>query len=386
MRAVADLGELLLRDAGIHFQRSVVASADIAFPIERQAAHRRSLFELQSFFLRGIQLLAHALNDGRGVDAGFLGVNLPSGRMGFDFPVAQRLGNRGIVHLAVPVPAVADEIDHDGRAECVAIIERDPAHPNDGLKILGIDVENRNGQALRDIGTKPRRVAVARRGGKPDQIIDDDVHGTADVIAGQLRHIQSLGPDALAGERRIAVHGDFEHLLAPLRPAALLLGARAAHGNRIDGFEVAGIGNQMHLDLLSVSGKEIACGAHMVFHVAAAQDAPRIDILEARENLGGRAAHDVHHHIQPPAVAHRQHALFGAVFGSGAENGVEKRKKRGFTFERKAFCAEIARLNRLLENFRLDQEFENALRDPRAWFPIPCAPESRGGARDRGCA
>ena len=293
----ADLGEVLLGDAGIHFERGVVAPADIAFPIERQAAHRRSLFELQSFFLRGIQLLAHALNDGRGVDAGFLGVNLPGGRMGFDFPVAQRLGNRGIVNLTVPMPAIADEIDHDGRAECVAIIKRDPAHPNDALKILGIDVENRDGQALGDIGRKPRGVAVARSGGKTNQIVHDDVHGTADVVTGQLRHIQGLRPDTLPGEGRIAVHGNFEHLLAPLRPAPLLLGARAAHGDRIDGFQVAGIGNQMHLDLMSVGGKEIACGAHVVLHIAATQNAARVDILEAGENFGGRAAHDVHHHV-----------------------------------------------------------------------------------------
>jgi hypothetical protein len=110
-------------------------------------------------------------------------------------------------------------------------------------------VKNRNGKPLGDVGTEPRRVAVARSRRKPDQIIDDDVHGTADVIAGQLRHIQRLGPNALAGEGRIAVHGDFHHLLAPLRPAPLLLGARAAHGNRIDRFQVAGIRNQMHLDL-----------------------------------------------------------------------------------------------------------------------------------------
>ncbi len=337
----ADLGEVLLGDAGIHFERGIVASADIAFPIEREAAHRRSFFQLQSFFLRGIQLFAHALNDGRGVDAGLLGVNLPGGRMGLDFPVPQRLGNRGIVNLTVPMPAIADEIDHDGRAECVAIIQRDPAHPNDALKILGIDMENRNRQALGDIGTKPRRVAVARRGCKPDQIVHDDVHGTADVIARQLRHIQSLRPDALAGERRVAVHRDFEHLLAPLRSAPLLLGARAAHGNRIDGFQVAGIGNQMHLDLMSIGGKEIACSSHVVFYVAATQDAPRIDILEAGENLGSRAAHDVHHHVQPAAMAHRQDALLGAVFGSGTQNGVQKREKRGFAFERKAFGAEI---------------------------------------------
>ena len=60
-------------------------------------------------------------------------------------------------------------------------------------------------------------------------------------------------------------------------------------------------------------------------------------------------------------MAHRQHALLGAIFGSGTQNGVEKRKKRGFAFERKAFGAEISRLNRLFENLRLDEEIENTL-------------------------
>ena len=80
--------------------------------------------------------------------------------MRFDFPVAQRLRDGGIVHFAVAVAAIADQVHDDRRAERVAIIERHSAHAHDRFGIFRIHVENRNGQALGEIGRKARRAAV----------------------------------------------------------------------------------------------------------------------------------------------------------------------------------------------------------------------------------
>ena len=82
--------------------------------------------------------------------------------MRFDFAIAQRLGDGGIVHFAMAVAAIADQVHDDRRAEGIAIIERDFAHADDGIRIFRIHVENRHGQALGEIGGEARRTDVTR--------------------------------------------------------------------------------------------------------------------------------------------------------------------------------------------------------------------------------
>ena len=84
------------------------------------------------------------LDDRLGIGADFLRIDLPHRRMRFDLPVAQRLRDRGIVHFAVAVAAVADQVDHHRRAERVAIFERHPAHAHHRVGIFRVHVENRN--------------------------------------------------------------------------------------------------------------------------------------------------------------------------------------------------------------------------------------------------
>ena len=43
---------------------------------------------------------------------------------------------------------------------------------------------------------------------KPIKIVDDDVDGAADGVGLEVSKIQSFRPDALAGERGVAVHHD----------------------------------------------------------------------------------------------------------------------------------------------------------------------------------
>ena len=66
---------------------------------------------------------------------------------------------------------------------------------------------------------------------------------------------------------------------------ARLLGAGAAHGDRVHSFQVAGIGNQMNAHLTAVGGGEKPGRADVVLHVAAAEHAAGIDIFEAGEDL-----------------------------------------------------------------------------------------------------
>ena len=86
------------------------------------------------------------------------------------------------------------------------------------------------------------------------------------------------------------MHQDRQHLALAVASEASLLGACASQGDRIDGFEVAGIRDQVNPHLPSTGAGVHARRADVILHVAAAQHAARIDIFEAGEDLGRRAA------------------------------------------------------------------------------------------------
>src|SRR5579872_3443845 len=139
-----------------------------------------------------------------------------------------------------------------------------------------------------------------------------------------------------------------------------LLGESAPHGHRIDCFEMARIGNQVHVDGAAIGSVEFAGGAEVVFYVAATQNAARVDIFEARENRGRVAPDGVNHYVEPAAMAHGDDAATDAPLGACVENFVEERNQRRVALERIAFGAEIARLQNLLKNFGANETVQNA--------------------------
>jgi hypothetical protein len=145
----------------------------------------------------------------------------------------------------VPVPPVPDQIDHHGRFELVAVIQRHLAHAHHRVGILRVHVENRDRQPLGQIGGIPGRSGVLRRGGKADEIVHDDVHRAADRKSLDARHVQRLGANALARERRIAVHHHRHHAPPTVFAAPLLLCARPPDHHRVDRFQMAWIRHEM---------------------------------------------------------------------------------------------------------------------------------------------
>ena len=312
------------------------------------------------FFLNGV-------GDGLGVDAGVLGVNFPERRMVLDAFVEERLGDGGIVHFAVAVAAVADEVDDHVGIEIRAIFGGEAADAHDGVGIFRVDVEDGNALAARDAGSEARGMLLRGARGEADEIVDDDVNGAADGISRKVGEIQRFRQNALAGKGGVAVHDDgpdfVEHFLRAIDLRALhamagLLGARAAHGHGIDSFEVAGIGNQMDVDCFAGRGGVSAGGANVILHVARAEHAAGIDIFKARDNFVRRFAGDVRHHVQAAAVAHGHDGVDAAKFARGIENGIEQRNERGVAFQRKTFGAQIAALQNLLEEIGADQTLE----------------------------
>ena len=136
-----------------------------------------------------------------------------------DLLVHQRLGEPRLVPFVVAVAAVADQVDQEVPLEPRAIGERQPRRLDAGLRVVGVDVDDRDLEAAR----QPARVRRAERilggGGEPELVVGDDVDRAAGRVAGQPAQVQRLGDHALARERRVAVDQD-RHAPAPDRTAA----------------------------------------------------------------------------------------------------------------------------------------------------------------------
>ena len=235
-----------------------------------------------------------------------LGVDLAHRALVLDQRVHQRLGHRRVVALVVAAPAVADQVDDDVLAERLAVLERQLGDPDAGLGVVAVHVEDRRLDHPRHVGAVERRARRGRRRGEADLVVDDDVHGAAGAVAAQLRQVQRLGHDALAGERGVAVQQHRQHGEALLALVdAVLLGADDALEHRVDRLEVRRVGGQVDLGLAAVRGGELALGAEVVLHVAGALHRPRVLVaLELAEDLAVGLAGEVGEHVEPAAVRH----------------------------------------------------------------------------------
>src|SRR5271166_3075011 len=158
----------------------------------------------------------------------------------FNFFVEQRLSNGGVVHFAVAVAAIADEIDHYVCAEAVAVLRSEAGNANDGVHIFAVDVKDGDRLAARDAGGEPRGMFFQIAGGEAEQIVDDNMNGAADSVAGEIGVIHGFREDALSGKGGVAVNQQGQIFFAAAFSSAVLLGASAADSYGIDGFEVAG--------------------------------------------------------------------------------------------------------------------------------------------------
>ena len=76
--------------------------------------------------------------------------------------VQERLSDGRIVDFAVAVAAVTDEVHDHVVAKGGAIFRGKFSNAHDSVWVFGVDVEDRHGLALGDIGSEARRVSVAR--------------------------------------------------------------------------------------------------------------------------------------------------------------------------------------------------------------------------------
>ncbi len=216
----------------------------VLVPVPRQRRQVRHVFRFLGLLLVGEEAFLHRRHFRRGVHTDPLGVRLVQLRHVLDDRVALGRGDRRVVHLRVPVTAVPDQVDHHIGPELRPVLRGDRRDAHHRVGVFRVDVEDRDRQALGNVGRKARRVRLLRNGREAQQVVDDHVDRAAHVVAVQRGHVERFGQDALPGEGRIAVDRDGQHLRFAVLAVRLdvqprLLGARAAQADRVDRLQVA---------------------------------------------------------------------------------------------------------------------------------------------------
>ena len=282
----------------------------------------------------------------------------------------ERLRVRGLVLLVVAVPAVADEIDHDVLAEAVAVGERQPDRGDCRLGVVGVHVDDRDVESLRQVARVARRAPLLGIGRESDLVVGDHVQRAAGRVAGEILQVERLGDDPLARERGVAVDEDRERdaRVVDARPGAAvgLLGARPPLDDRVDRLEVARIGGERDGDLAGLR-RPRALGAMVVLDVSASplriggDRLARPLALELAQDLLVGDADRVGEDVQPAAVRHPDDDLVRAGVGGEVDRLVEHRDEDVEPLDRELLLAEERPVEELLEPFRLDEPLEQLL-------------------------
>ncbi len=178
-----------------------------------------------------------------------------SGGVLADLLVEQRLREARLVALVVAVAAVADEVDHDVVAEALAVRHapagRSGRPPRGRRRSRGRSAPGSSSRRRCSRASSASRPASAV---KPIWLLTTTWMRAAGGVARQLRQVQRLGHDALAGEGRVAVDQQ-RHDGAPLLVAgARLLRAGPPFDDRIHRLEMRRVRREGEVDASRPSG------------------------------------------------------------------------------------------------------------------------------------
>src|ERR1051326_440996 len=139
-------------------------------------------------------------------------------------------------------------------------------------------------------------------------------------------------------------------LLARLIADAVLLGANAAHCDRIYKFEMARIEAKREVDFCARRSRPIGAVAEVIFHIPAALLRFPIGIGEFAENLARIFAHDIGKNIQPATMRHAEDDFFESLLTGFFDGQIEQGYQALRSFERETFCADEFFADEFLES------------------------------------
>ncbi len=148
--------------------------------------------------------------------------------MVLDLAIQDGLRDGGIVHLRVAVTAEANQIHNGIGSELVTEFQRHAASAYHRVRIFAIHMEDRNRKPLGEIRREAAGIGIAWIRGEAEQIVDDDVDGSADGIAAQVGEVQGLRGNPLSREGGVAMHQEW----AALSPCHRVPGESAWRGAR----------------------------------------------------------------------------------------------------------------------------------------------------------
>jgi hypothetical protein len=361
---VAQHGDL---DSGLAAARLVVLAA----VLETGPAAVEPVRLVRPIALPGLLLLLEPLAPGgsHAVDLAGLddalalelaGIDVERRRMLPDDLVHARLRERRLVALVVAVPAVAEHVDDDRLVEFLPELDRHLGGEGHRLGIVAVDVKDRRLDHLGDVGRIGRGSGEARIGGEADLVVDDEMQRAAGAMAAQARKAEAFGDDALAGEGRIAVDQQRQHLLALAVLQLVLLGAHLAEHDRVDDLEMRRVGRQRQVHLVAVE-LAVGRGAEVVLHVARALDlvgGPGA-ALELVEDRPVRLAEHLGEDVQPAAMRHAEDDLAHPERAAALDDLLERRDDRLAAVETEALGAGVFRVEEALEALGLDELVED---------------------------
>ena len=294
----------------------------------------------------------------------FLRVKLANGRVRLDPLVHLGLRVRRLVGFVVTEAPVPDQVDDRVVAEAAPEIDRKVDGRHARIHIVGVDVDDRNVEALREIRGVARRAAVAWIGRVADLIVGDQVNRSAGRVAHEALQVENLGHHALCAEGGVAVHEDrggatdFECCLG--RVVVGLQRARATFDHAVDRFEMARIRSQFNRDLPLVERVVDAAGAVMILDVAGragifAALAARVGGVEFDEQFFVGTIDHVRDRREPPAVGHSDHDRSDAVGGEVGRDLLHHRDHDVEAFDREGLLADVRLAQVPLEGLDLRQ-------------------------------
>ena len=137
--------------------------------------------------------------------------------------------------------------------------------------------------------------------------------------------------------------------------AAHLPRAGPAHEHGIDRLEMAWIAHQVQADLAALRSSMHTGGAKVVFHVAGAQRASRVDVFEPGKQCFRGHPDRVDHHGQSSAMAHSQKRGLQMMCGGGIQDTVQERDEPRSPFEGVTFAAHVTSVEETLEDLGFHQ-------------------------------
>ena len=227
--------------------------------------------------------------------------------------------------------------------------------------VVGVHVDDRRVETLGEVARVAGGAAFVRVGREADLVVGDQMQRAAGRVAGKPLEVERLGDDALPGKRGVTVDEDRQRdgraVAAGGGRAVGLLRARPALDHRVDGLEVARVGDERDRDLARL-GLADALRAEVVLHVTGAALGTADDrirhalSLELAEDRLVGLAQRVREHAEAAAVRHAHDDPVRALARRELDRLVEHRHERVQPLDGELLLAEERPAEVLLE--RLD--------------------------------